>query len=253
MCSAMILWLAAASPSATDLLKSPPMARSEQGSTVTKAKNGTVRSKARWTLDRSDGKDVVKMTETGQGIFSGFDQEVHWNIEASWSNGTSFRPLAFEKTISDNSGKVLLREIKQFNWTSKEVRFERHDLKSGKTTTRVLAVPPDTLAVEGIAAALRALPFEASRPFPAHFLTNEPKLYNITLEVRGREKVQTPAGSFDCYKVELVPHLGVLDAFHFLFPKIYFWLTVDSQHTLVRYQGPESTPGSQEIILDRAD
>jgi len=254
MCSAMILSFAVASPSATDVLKSPPMGTLEQGTTVTKTKNGTVRSKARWTLERVDGKDTVKMTETGQGLFSGFDQEVRWNIDASWSNGSTFRPLAFEKTIISNSGKVLARELKRFDWTRKEVRFERHDLKTGKTTTKILTVPPDTLAVEGIAAALRALPFQAGRPFQAHFLTNEPKVYNITLEIRGRERIQTPAGSFDCYKVELVPHLsGVLDAFHFLFPKIYFWLTVDSQHILIRYQGPESNPGSPEITLDKAD
>jgi hypothetical protein len=250
----MILWLGVVSPSSADLLKSPPMAATEEkGTTVTRTKGSAARSKAQWSIEKtkSDGRDVVKMTETGQGAYSGFNQEVRWNIEAYWSTGDAFRPLRFQKTVTDKSGKSLVQEMKQFNWTKHQVRFERRDLKDGKTTAKVMTIPDDTLTVEGIAAALRALPFETKRPFAAHFLTNEPKLYDITLEVRGREKIQTAAGSFDCYKVELVPHVGALDAFRFLFPKAYFWFTVDPLHTWIRFQGPENGPSSQEIIIEK--
>jgi hypothetical protein len=120
-----------------------------------------------------------------------------------------------------------------------------------RKTTRVLAVPGDTLAAEGIAGALRGLPFQPGLRFPAHFLTNEPKLYNVTLEFRGRETIRIAPGTVDCYKVELVPHLGALDAFRFLYPKAYFWFAVESPHGLVRYQGLESGPGGPDVIIER--
>jgi hypothetical protein len=227
----------------------------EAGNTVIRSKNGAVRSKANWTVQKAqtDGHAALRMTEAGKGLYSGFNGEVRWSIEAWWSIGDALRPLRFEKTVTDSSGKVLAQEFKQFNWTAKQVRFERRDLKTGKTTTKVISVPGDTLTVEGIAAALRALPFEDSRPFAAHFLTNEPKLYSITVEGRGREKIRTPNGIVESYKVELVPHLGgVIGAFSFLLPKTYLWYSVDPPHNWIRYQGPESGPGSPEIVIEKA-
>jgi len=227
----------------------------EKGRTVTKTKAGSARSKAEWTMRREqlDGRPAVRMTESGRGFYSGFDQEVQWEIDAWWSAADAFRPLRFEKTVTDPTGKALMSERKQFDWTKNVVQFERQDLVKNKKTTKTLSAPADTLAVEGIAGALRSLPFGPDTRFPAHFLTNEPKVYDVTLEVRERETVRTPAGTFECYKVEVVPHVGALGAFRFLFPKAYFWFTVDAPHSWVRYQGPENGPGTAEIVLERED
>jgi len=104
------------------------------------------------------------------------------------------------------------------------------------------STPADTLLVDGIAGILRALPFPQSRPFSAHLLTHEPKVYDVTFEMRGKEKVQTATGAVECYKIELVPHLGVLNVFRFLYPRTYFWFSTSSAHTWVRYEGLESGP-----------
>jgi hypothetical protein len=253
---ALLLWLAAASPVRQDVLKSPAVGEEgEKGRTVTKSKTGAARSKAEWTMrrERLDGRPAVKMTESGRGFYSGFEQEVQWEIDAWWSAGDAFRPLRFEKVVTDSTGKALMRERKQFDWMKNEVQFERQDLVKNKNTTKTLSTPADTLAVEGIAGALRSLPFGPDMRFPAHFLTNEPKLYNMTLEERGREMVRTAAGTFECYKIEVVPHVGALGAFRFLFPKAYFWFTVDAPHSWVRYQGPENGPGTVEIVLERVE
>jgi len=239
-----------------DTLKPPPMTGPEErGAVVTKTKNGTVRWRAEWTMARAqaNGRAAVKMTESGQGMYSGFTQPVRWNIEAWWSAADVFRPLRFEKTVTDLAGKLLAREEKQFDWTKNEARFERHDARTDERTRKIIPLPGETLAVEGIAGALRALPFERGLRFQTHLMTNEPKLYDITLELRGRETIRTAAGTFDCYKIELVPHVGALNAFRFLFPKSYFWFTVESPHTWVRYQGPESGASSPEITMERAE
>src|SRR5262245_36342607 len=211
-----ILGLIAVGPLWADILKQPPMTgQAERGTVVTKAKDGGQRWKADWTMERtqSEGQDVIRMTETGQGVYSGFNGNVRWTIEAWWTGEDSFRPLRFDKTVKDSSGKIVLEEHKQFNWKTNQVRFERRDATGAKSITKTLAVAPDTLTGEGIAGALRAVPFSASLRFKTHFLTNEPKLYAMNLEVRDRESIRVGGKTYDCYKVELVPQAGALNAF----------------------------------------
>ena len=84
-----------------------------------------------------------------------------------------------------------------------------------------------------------------------HLLSNEPKLYEVTFEARGRETVRTPAGEFECYKIEVVPHLGVLSNLAKLFAaKSYFWFTVSTPHVWVRYEGYENGPGTPRIRME---
>ena len=198
------------------------------------------------------GQRTVRFTEKGSGRYSGFDREVRWNIETTWTAEEAFRPMRTERTVTDMAGKPLVRELKSFNFDNGTVDIEREDLSSGSRSRRSLSIPADTLTVDGIAGALRSLPFERSRPVELHLLSNEPRLYDVSLEVRGRERVRTPAGEFECYKVELRPGLGVLNLFGFLVPKAYFWFTVDSPHYWVRYEGPENGRGTPQVVMDLA-
>jgi uncharacterized protein DUF3108 len=238
----------------TELLKPPPSANSEKGTTTTSLKGGRVRWKSEWAMERGTGQEqrTVRFSEKGSGRYSGFDQEVRWNIETTWTSGDAFRPLRTERTVADPAGKPLVRELKSFNFDKGTVEIERDDLSTGQKSRRSLKIPADTLSVDGIAAALRSLPFERSRPVELHLLSNEPRLYEVSLEVRGRERVQTPGGQFECYKVEIVPALGVLKLFGFLVPNAYFWFTVDAPHYWVRYEGPENGRGTPQVVMELA-
>ena len=66
----------------------------------------------------------------------------------------------------------------------------------------------------------------------------------MKIELRGKEKIKTPAGAFECYKIELVPQLGILNVVRPFAPKAYFWFTVSPPHFWVRYEGPEAGPSS---------
>ncbi len=110
-------------------------------------------------------------------------------------------------------------------------------------------VPPDTLTVEGIAGVLRFLPFEHWHPLTIHFLTNEPRLYEMRITLRGKERIKTPAGEFECYRVELVSDLGVLNVIRSFVPKAKFWFSTISPHFWVRYEGPENGAGSPDIVM----
>src|SRR5437867_5822886 len=119
------------------------------------------------------------------------------------------------------------------------VHFERR-FPDGRLREKSLEVPKDTLAVEGIAGVLRLLPFDRITSFPVHLLSNEPRVYSISFENRGKEHVRTPAGEFDCYKLEMVPHLGVLNVVRHFYSRAFFWFTLAPPHFWVRYEGPEN-------------
>ena len=237
-----------------EILKPPPAANSERGATITSLKGGPVRWRSEWTMEKSslDGRRIVRFTERGSGRYSGFDREVRWNIETVWSSEESFRPLRTERVVTDAGGRQLLRERKSFNFDKGVVDIEVQDRANRTPSRRAIEVPADTLAVDGIAGALRALPFERPSPFQAHLLSNGPRLYDVRMELRGRERIRTPAGEFECYKVELVPGFGVFNLFRFAIPKAYFWLTVNAPHFWVRYEGPENGRGTPEVVMELA-
>jgi hypothetical protein len=233
-----------------DLVPAPATIPSAQGSSVVTYKNGTPGWTANWTMEpaRYEGRKAVRFTERGQGHLSQFPGQVQWTLESTWLAESSFQPMEFEKTIRSSSGQVLVTERKHFDPKQHVVRFERR-YPGGKSEVESLNAPADTVAVEGIAGALRFLPFDRQKSFPLHMMSNEPKIYSVTLENRGKERVKTPAGEFECYKLEVVPHVGVLNVFRSFFPKAYFWFAVAPPHFWVKYEGPQDGPGTPDIIM----
>ena len=237
--------------SGLDLIKAPTAVSRDSGAVVVSARNGERRWSATWTMEpiEREGKKAVRFTERGQGHVSPFPGEVRWSIESTWSAETGFQPLDSEKIITSPTGAPLVTERKHFDPVKGIAQFERQRA-GAQPEEESLTLPPDTLIAEGIAGVLRYLMFEQAKPFPVHLLSNEPRLYSVTFENRGLEHVKTPAGEFDCYKIEMVPHLGVLNVVRYFYPKAFFWFTVAPPHFWVRYEGPESGPRTPEIIME---
>jgi hypothetical protein len=192
---------------------------------------------------------AVRFTETGHGHFSPYTEPVQWKIEAVWTANVAFYPSRFEKTVMDMNGRTITTERKIFDPARHTVRFERKG-EALPAVSRDLRTPADTVTVEGIAGILRYLPFDHWRPVSLHFLTNEPKVYEMKVEMRGKERVKTPAGEFESYRIEFVPNLGALNVFHAFLPKARFWFSASQPHFWVRYEGPENGPGTPEIVME---
>jgi len=253
MTKALALLMLTFLPSAN--LNSPPMSgQRERGSAIARDKDGHERWKNDWTMERTtlDGKAVLRFTEEGHGKRSPFDQEVRWTITSLWTDDNPPRPIRSDSTTSDSTGHALATELRVFDFTRKQVEVTTTDSENSKAKRETQKISTDTLAVDGLAGVLRGLDFGSKVPFSAHLLTNESKVYDVTFESRGREKLTTEDGTVECYKIEVVPHLGLLNVFRFMYPKTYFWFEVDSPHTWVRYVGSENGPGSPEVILQRS-
>jgi hypothetical protein len=227
----------------------------EAGSTVATSEEGIERWTTEWTMreDVVESQSVIRMTEQGEGTYTGFENEIQWRTEALWLGGEMLRPLESEKVFTDADGRPLLTERTEFDRANNVIRFEREDSRTGEQTSDTWEMPPNTLSVEGIAAALRTMPLEEGTSVPAHVFTPEPGLYEVTLEVRGRETLDSADGPVESYKVEVVPSLGLLGLFRFLVPNTYFWFAADPPHTWIRYEGPENGRGTPEITIERVN
>jgi hypothetical protein len=239
-----------------DVIKTPAILARDSGTVIVSAKKGGQRWTAGWTMEpiERNGKKAVRFTERGQGHISPFSSEVRWSVESIWSaEPPGFQPLESERTVTTPTGMRLLVERKHLDPVKGVLRFERQPA-TGAAEEKVMTISPDTLIPEGIAGVLRYLMFEGTRKFPAHVLSNEPRLYRVTFESRGKERIRTPAGEFECYKIEMVPHVGPLNLGRYFAPEAFFWFTVEAPHFWVRYQGSENGPGTPEVVmeLDRA-
>lgn len=235
----------------SDLIKAPGMVARDSGAVVVSAKSGGQRWTASWTMEPIErgGQKAIRFTERGQGHVSPFAGEVRWTLESVWSADSAFQPLDSEKTVSSVTGGRLVTEKKHFDPAKGTMKFEREGT-AGPPEQKSMVLPRDVLITEGIAGILRYLMFDNLRSFRAHLLSNEPRLYRVTFESRGKEPVRTPAGDFECYKIEMVPHLGVLNVARSFYPKAFFWFTVSAPHFWVRYEGLENGPGTPEVVME---
>ena len=244
-CLPALIVLLAVAPS--ELFKAPAEIHPEKGSVVVKDSSGKQRWTADWTVEpaTNNGRRAVRFTENGKGRYSPFTTEVQWSLESVWSADGFYRPLRVDKTYRDSAGKVLATDKKLFQPAA--MRWERS--AAGKKEAKTFSASPDVIAVDGIGLVLRAFPFE-NREFSTHLISNEPRLYDVTFENRGRERVRVPAGEFDCYRIEAEAHLGVLSLVKPFLAKTTFWMTVEPPHFWVRYQGYENGRGTPEIVME---
>ena len=233
--------------------KAPPISPGENGTIVTEYKDGGVRWTADWKTESytEDGVTKFKIIYNAKGATSPFsrDQKLTWKSVAIWRADDKFLPLSSETVIKDMAGNVIMIDEKEFDHKKDTAVFAREDVNLSKYDRKLYDITPETLMVEGIVYALRTLPFGTDQTVTAQILSNEPELYNVEFKERGIEKVQTPNGEIECYKVEVVPKLGVRNLFKVFFPKTYFWFTVEAPHKWVRYEGYENGIESPEIIM----
>lgn len=117
-------------------------------------------------------------------------------------------------------------------WREKSKVFMQEDA-SGKQRLKTFKLAEDiTFAVDGsLLLLLRFFPFEkgvAWKVFMADFTG-----YSITVEAKltGTEMITVPAGTFECYRMEVIVEIPVLH------PRILYWVAKDTPHYLVKNVG----------------
>jgi hypothetical protein len=122
----------------------------------------------------------------------------------------------------------------------------------GHTDVRRVAVPRTAVDMEMLPITLRLLPGTAERRMAFDLVTGAGDTIGMEARIVGRETVHVLAGTFDCYRIDLVPRgaLGVLAGL--LLPGTSLWHTVSAPHFWVQYRGPDGGIGSRTILRELA-
>ncbi len=228
----------------------PPIAPVEEGEyAALDAKTGADLWREQWTVKgvSQDGQTTVRVEENGKGM-RGSTTPTTWTIRMRLDHTALETRFSSTQEIRDLSGQLLTVRQRELDFTGGSGRITTTDARTGKAESRDLSLPPYTISVETLAMELRALPDKPGQQMRFNLVTIDGKQIEMLAKIVGREQVTVPAGSFDCYKVEVSPTGVVGFIAGLIMPNIYMWHTVAPPHLWVKYLGPGEGSGPREVL-----
>ena len=162
-------------------------------------------------------------------------------------------------TVRDPGGEVIRTLEKDFDYRDRVVRTVDRDPRRGRERSREFRMGEELVDTKEIVSYLRGFPFPdpesaeaaAGRRIEFRLLNESPSTYSVRAEYRGIEEVETPAGTFSCHKLRLVPDLGILTfAGRWVAPDLYMWFTVEPPHFWVKYHGLEGDLRTPSVVSE---
>jgi len=162
-------------------------------------------------------------------------------------------------TVRDPQGKVIRTLEKDFDYRLRVVRTVEVEPGRKKARREEFRMGEALVDTKEIVSYLRGFPFpdpegaeEAlGRRIEFRLLNETPDTYSVRAEYRGMEEVETPAGTFSCHKLRLVPDLGLLTFIGKLVaPDLYMWFTIEPPHSWVKYRGLEGDLKTPSVVSE---
>lgn len=144
-------------------------------------------TKDRRSFDGIDGFHVTAQAQS-VGIVSAFVYKVN-DVYDSFINAATLQPFRAEKR--SRRGKKRAEASITIDQKARTARYS-----DGKT----IEVPPDTYDMAGLLYAIRAMDLTIGKKRTLTLIEDN-KLYTITIEPEGREKITTRAGSYDAVRM----------------------------------------------------
>jgi hypothetical protein len=195
-----------------------------------------------------NGQMLLSIRETGAGLFGKDNQNVTWvNQTYAILEGTNLAPYSTSVTMKDSAGKVVLELEKAYDRKTKKVSCT----KNGKDS--FYDFYNDLVDKDMVGIAMMNYPFdkkEANPNYSFHLLTHEPAMYKMDVKFIGTENLTINGKAVSCYKIQMIPDLGLMNVAGAFVPKTYFWYEAKAPHNFVRYEGLESGLGTPYIVMD---
>ncbi len=162
-------------------------------------------------------------------------------------------------TVSNPEDGVIRILEKDFDYRLRIVRTVEVDPVKKTARREEFKMGQELVDTKEIVSYLRGFPFpppaeaeeNLGRRIEFKFLNESPDTYSVRAEYRGIEEVETPAGTFTCHKLRLVPDLGILTFIGKLVaPDIYIWFAVEPPHFWVKYHGLEGDLKTPSVISE---
>ena len=200
--------------------------------------------------------DSYTVSYREEGIFGEENQKECRLIESRFTiAGGRLSPLRSREIIRNKAEEVVTTLEITFDRDRGEVRTQTVSAGDGDIRTDRFPLEPRMVYTQELWLLLRSFPFprpgEEGGEMTCEILTDEPDAYSLLIEYDGKEDVTTAAGTFSCHRLRMVPDLGVLTWLGKLAaPTIYLWFAAEPPHHWIRYAGPESGPGTPEVVIE---
>jgi hypothetical protein len=230
----------------------PPMASIERGEYVAlDAETGAKLWRLDWTLNKTfqGGQTTVRVVENGKGI-RGSKTPTVWTVHMLLDVSPRDTRFSSTRDVRDLTGQLLQVQQRELDYTAGTGRITTRNARTGDTESQSVSLPPRAIGVDLLATELRRLPDQPGQQMRFVLLTMGGKTIGMLARIVGRQRVTVPAGSFECYTVELAPSGVAGLVADLLMPKMHMWYTVAAPHIWVKYQGPGGGPGSRRIVRE---
>lgn len=150
--------------------------------------------------------------------------------------------LSGTKTVSDDQGKT----IKKYTVARETDKVLIRRTTGSRVKLTEIELPVDTtLAVDGsLLVLLRNFPFGSDKAWTLFMVDFSGAAITVTARQAGTDMIATPAGDFECYRMEVLVNIPLLR------PKLTYWISKQTPHFLVRSVGKRGPfTGSYEMTL----
>ncbi len=172
-------------------------------------------------------------------------ERIDWDEEAKIEEtATGLRTLYWEKT---SRGAEQMDWHLKYDWAAGKAHYTFHDRANGKKESKALPITKETIPGDALYLILRGFPFAKGVGYKltGKVLTGGDALTGNII-FRAEEKITTPLGTFDTYKLELKPKglIGMLPT------KLYMWFTKEAPHICLRFDGLEGIHRTKTITYE---
>jgi hypothetical protein len=230
----------------------PPVAAIETGEYRARdARTGTDLWRHRWTIERHIQPDgaTLQVRQEGRGR-RGRSAPTVWVAEMHVTLlGGDYR-LSSRREVRDAQDALVETEQRDLDSTTGAGLVAIRDARSGRTSVRRIRVTRTSVDLEMLPVELRLLPGRPDQRIRFELIMAEGEVVGMEATIVGREVVEVPAGTFECYRVELAATgaLGLVAGL--VLPKTTLWHTVAPPHVWVKHRGPEEGVGSRTILRE---
>jgi Protein of unknown function (DUF3108) len=202
-----------------------------------------------WIFTRvsEGGKSYLVFKMKGDNNTQGEDR-IDWDeeskIEETKDHG--LRTLYWKKS---SRGAEQMDWDLTYDWAAGRATYNFKDRATGKSENKTMKLTPDTLGGDALYLILRGFPFDKPVGYKmAGRVVSGGDLIQGDLIFRGEEKLTTPLGTFDTYKLELKPKglVGILPT------RLYMWFSKNAPHLCLRFDGFEGLQRTMTVTVEFA-
>ncbi len=205
-------------------------------------------SEIKWGEYNIDNKPFAVFAEKGSGIYGKDRKFKNWESANYYRrDGMMLIPDHSKLVYKDQSGAIIQTIETNYDFKTRIITLKIDG------TEKQFELKEDLIDRQLLGTALAEYDFKEKRDFIFPMMTNEPRVYMMTVRYTGEESLQIGKQMVACYKIQMIPDLGSLNIFGSFVPKTYFWYTRAEPHLFIRYEGLESGLGTPYIVIERPE